>query len=153
MKTLVELYSGLATANPPALPDIYFKAAFPENIEKEAKRLRRLSEDLFEDFYKDWEARLRAELTNELEAGSSPHTILKLVHYLTVAEFEKLLVLTDEFLTGDKEALLILKSRELESHVMTCAQKASEIFKELYQEHQENARKGKILRPALIQPV
>lgn len=153
MKTLIELYGDLVTEAPPAMSDIYFKAAFPENIEKEAKRLRRLSEDIYEDFLKEWEKRIRHELSTEINEGSSPHTILKLVHYLTIDEMKELMRLTDEYLPSTNEAFMVLKTRELESYVVQCAQQAAEIFKELYREYQEKMQKGKIKSvPRIIQP-
>jgi len=153
MKTLTELYSERVIDSPPVLTDIYFKAAFPETWEKEVKRLRRLSEDLFEDFYKNWEVRIRQQLKDELAAGSSPHTILKLVHFITADELKDLMKLADEFLSSDNEYFQVLKLRELESHVVSCMQQAGEIFKELYAEEQEAMRKGKIKRVPLIQPI
>lgn len=158
--------------------EIAFKAAYPENIEKETKRLRRLSEDLFETFYKDWENRYRAAIKKELGEGSSPHTIVKLVPYMTSDEYLDILRLTDEFIpdteigrtmpidskpadtlihqsvTFQGFAKFALKIREIESHVMSLLQNAQGIFKEEYQTFQEEQSKRKIITrtgPPIIQ--
>lgn len=143
--------------------EIAFKAAYPKDVEKETKRLRRLSEDIYETFYRDWENRYRAALKKELEEGSSPHTIVKLVPYMTKDEYKDILRLTDEFIPdteiveGEPEefslhikggigfAKFALKIREIESHVMSLLQSAQSIFKEEYQAFQEAQSKRKII--------
>lgn len=171
--TLESIYSQyVPTAGEVDLGEILFKAAYPDDEKgKEAKRLRRKSEDLFEDFPDAWEKRVREGVRAELRAGSSMHTILKLVPYITSDELKVIIKKLDEFIpdgeidpnpsdyklddrvpiTSNGFAKFALKIRELEANIMSLQQGAAGIMKEEIGIFQEEESKKKIItRPPLI---
>ena len=110
MKKLKDLY--LPVQNP-VWNDIVFEAAFPEDTEAWAQKLKQNSDESVNPIIEAWQTRLATELSNALDRNLEPPQIVSEVPWLTEKEFEQLVDAVETYIGGDTQQHFALKVLDL----------------------------------------